>query len=216
MFPKKGIFKEIYRKRSEIAVKELKKNGFDAFYIDNSKDALLRILSLIPEKAKIGIAGSVTIREMGLFDELQNRGYSILSDWGEPRLRSERLKIRRAGLVSDIFLTSTNAITLEGQLVNVDGTGNRVAALIFGPKKVIVVAGANKIVDNINDAFARIRNVAKPLNGERLNLKTPCALTGRCTDCSHEERMCKVSTVIEKKPNLSDITIFIIGENLGF
>lgn len=216
MFSKSGIYKDIFKKRSEITVKELQKNGFNAFYIDNSKDALVRILSLIPEKATIGIAGSVTIREIGLYDELLVKGYSIFSDWGEHRSREERIDIRRAGLVSDIFLTSTNAITLKGQLVNVDGTGNRVAAMIFGPKKVFVVAGANKIVDNIEDAHARIRNVAKPLNGKRLKLNTPCSLTGRCIDCSHEDRMCKILTVIEKKPNLSDITVFIIGENLGF
>lgn len=216
MFLKSEIIKEIYRERSNIAVKALRKNEFDAFYVDNSEEALIRILSLIPDKAKIGIAGSVTIREIGLFEVLENKDYSIFSDWGEPRSKAERLKIRKAGLISDIFLTSTNAITLNGQLVNVDGTGNRVAAMIFGPNKVIVVAGANKIVDTLDDAFARIRNIAKPFNGKRLNLNTPCALTGRCTDCSHKERMCKVSTVVEKKPNLSDIVIFIIGETLGF
>jgi L-lactate utilization protein LutB len=216
MFLKKDIEKDIYRKRSKIAVEALKKNEFDAFYVDNSEEALNRIIALIPDNATIGIGGSVTIREIGLAEILQKKDYVIFTDWDDPLSKAEKMGIRKAALNSDVYLTSSNAITLKGQLVNIDGTGNRVAAMIFGPKKVIIVAGVNKIVDNLDEAFARIRNIAGPLNGKRLNLNTPCALTGRCTDCQNPQRMCKVSVIIEKKPNLSDITVIIIGESLGY
>jgi len=213
---KQEIWKDIYRKRSKITIDALKTNGYEANYVDNSKEALNKILSFIPKDATIGIGGSVTVREIGLVEALQKQGNIIFADWGESLSREEKIARRRAGLTSDVYLTSSNAITMNGQLVNIDGTGNRVAAMIFGPKKTIIVAGANKIVDTLEEAFARIRNIAGPLNGERLNLNTPCALTGKCTDCQTPQRMCKVSVVMERKPNLSDITILLVGENLGY
>ncbi len=216
MMVKQDIIKDIYCKRSKIAVEALKKNGFDACYVDNSTEAVNRILAQIPDHATIGIGGSVTVREIGLIELLQKKGHTIYADWGNNLSRREKIEIRRAGLTSDVYLTSSNAITLTGQLVNIDGTGNRVAAIIFGPKKVIIIAGANKIVDTLDDAFARIKNISAPLNGKRLNLSTPCALTGSCADCFNPQRMCKVSVVIQRRPNLSDITILIVGESLGF
>lgn len=216
MILKKDIIKDIYRKRGKIVVDALQKNDFDACYVDNSSEAINKVLSLIPVHATIGVGGSVTIREIELLELLIKRGHVIFSEWGENLSKTEKIERRKAGLTSDVYLTSSNAITLKGQLVNIDGTGNRVAAMIFGPKKVIIIAGANKIVDTLDDAFARIKNIAAPLNGKRLNLSIPCAITGSCADCHHPQRMCKVSVVIHKKPNLSDITVIIVGESLGF
>jgi L-lactate utilization protein LutB len=210
------IKKDIYAKRCQLGIKALKNNGFDAVYADNSKEALKKALSMIPKEATVGISGTVTIREIGLVDALEKQGNTIYTDWKHGLEKKEKLRIRRAGMNSDVYLTSSNAITLKGQLVNIDGTGNRVAAMIFGPKKTIIIAGANKIVDNLDDAFARIRNIACPLNGRRLSLNVPCATAGKCTDCNSPQRMCKVSVVIDKKPNLSDITIILVGENLGY
>jgi L-lactate utilization protein LutB len=187
------------------------------FYADNAKEALDKVMSLIPKEAKVGIGGSVTIRDIGLVDAIEKQGNTIFMDWGKPLELKEKLKKRRDALTSDIYLTSSNAITLQGQLVNIDGTGNRVSAMIFGPRKVIIIAGANKLVDTLDEAFARIRNIAGPLNGQRLNLKTPCAMTGKCTiDCDSPDRMCKVTVILEKKPTLSDITIVLVGESLGY
>jgi len=211
-----SIFKDIYFKRCQLALTALKANGFKAVYADNSKEALGKVMSLIPREAKVGIGGSVTVREIGLVDAIDKQSNTIFMDRKRPTDLKEKIKVRKEALTSDVYLTSSNAITLQGQLVNIDGTGNRVSAMIFGPKKVIVVAGANKLVDTIDEALARIKNIACPLNGKRLNLKTPCALTGRCTDCNSPDRMCKVTVILEKKPSLSDITIILVGENLGY
>jgi len=210
------IKKDIYAKRCQLGIKALKNNGFDAEYADNSKEALKKALSMIPKEATVGISGTVTIREIGLVDALEKQGNTIYTDWNHGLEVEEKLRIRRAGMNSDVYLTSSNAITLNGQLVNIDGTGNRVAAMIFGPKKVIIIAGANKIVDNLDDAFARIKNIACPLNGRRLGLNIPCATAGKCTNCNSPQRMCKVSVVIDKKPHLSDIYIILVGEPLGY
>ena len=211
-----SIFKDIYSKRCQLALTALKENGFEAIYADNSKEALDKVMFLIPKEAKVGIGGSVTVRDIGLVEAIEKQGNTIFMDWRKPIELKEKLKVRKAALTSDVYLTSSNAITLQGQLVNIDGTGNRVSAMIFGPKKVIIVAGANKLVDTLDEAFARIRNIAGPLNGKRLNLKTPCALTGKCTDCNSPDRMCNVTVILEKKPDLSDITIVLVGENLGY
>ncbi len=211
-----SIFKDIYFKRCQLALTALKANGFKVIYADNSKEALDKVMSLIPKEAKVGIGGSVTVRDIGLVEAIEKQNNPIFMDWGKPLELKEKLKVRKEALNSDVYLTSSNAITLQGQLVNIDGTGNRVSAMIFGPKKVIVVAGANKLVGTLDEALARIKNIACPLNGKRLNFKTPCALTGKCADCNSPDRMCKVTVILEKKPSLSDITIVLVGENLGY
>jgi L-lactate utilization protein LutB len=211
-----SIFKDIYFKRCQLALTALKANGFKVIYADNSKEALDKVMSLIPKEAKVGIGGSVTVRDIGLVEAIKKQNNPIFMDWGKPLELKEKLKVRKEALNSDVYLTSSNAITLQGQLVNIDGTGNRVSAMIFGPKKVIVVAGANKLVGTLDEALARIKNISCPLNGKRLNLKTPCALTGKCADCNSPDRMCKVTVILEKKPSLSDITIVLVGENLGY
>ena len=210
------ILKDIYKKRSKVAINSLKANHFDALYTDTIQEAAQKALSLIPDSRTVGIGGSVTIREIGLVDALKKQGNIIFSHWEEGLTPEEKADKRKKALTSDIYLTSSNAITLNGQLVNIDGTGNRVGAMVFGPKKIIIIAGANKLVNNLDEAFARIRNIAAPLNGSRLNLKTPCALTGKCVDCDSPDRMCNVSVVIHKKPNLSDITVILVGETLGY
>ena len=211
-----NIFKDIYFKRCQLALTALKANGFEVLYTDNAKEALGKVMLLIPKEAKVGVGGSVTVREIGLVEAIEKQGNTIFMDWGKSIEMEEKIKIRKEALTSDIYLTSSNAITLQGQLLNIDGTGNRVSAMIFGPKKVIIVAGANKLVDTLDEAFARIRNITAPLIGKRLNLKTPCALTGKCTDCNSFNRMCKIKLILEKKPSLSDIVIVLVGENLGY
>jgi L-lactate utilization protein LutB len=211
-----SVFKDIYFKRCQLALTALKANGFEVIYVNNAKEALNKVMLLIPKEAKVGIGGSVTVRDIGLVEAIEKQSNTIFMDWGKPLGLKEKIKVRKESLTSDVYLTSSNAITLRGQLVNIDRTGNRVSAMIFGPKKVIIVAGANKLVDTLDEALARIRNIAGPLNGKRLNLKTPCALTGKCTDCNSPDRMCKVTVILEKKPNFSDITIVLVGEKLGY
>ena len=211
-----NIFKDFYFKRCQLALTALKANGFEVLYADNSKEALDKVMSLIPKEAKVGVGGSVTVRDIGLVEAIERQGNTIFMDWEKPIELKEKIKVRKEALTSDIYLTSSNAITFQGQLVNIDGTGNRVSAMIFGPKKVIIVAGVNKLVDTLDEALARTKNITSPLIGKRLNLKAPCVLTGKCTDCNSPDRMCRVTVILEKKPRLSDITIVLVGENLGY
>jgi len=200
----------------EKAVEALKKNKFAATYCKTGATASERILDLIPAGAIVGIGGSLTLRQLGLLDKLSDRGHDLLIHWKPGLSPEEVMKIRRGQLTSDVFLTSTNAVTLDGKLVNTDGAGNRVAAMMFGPGKVVVVAGVNKIVKDVGEAEKRIKMLAAPMNNKRMKLPNPCTVTGECMDCNFEDRICNITTVISKKPLVTDIHCFIIGENLGF
>ena len=130
--------------------------------------------------------------------------------------KEEVLEALRGEINSDVFLTSSNAVTMDGKLVNKDMIGNRVAAMIFGPKRVFVVVGVNKIVENVKEALERIERVAAPLNAKRLGVKTPCVETGYCTDCDSPDRICRVTTIIERRPSRTDLTVVLVNENLGY
>lgn len=200
----------------EKVVKALGKNGFSATFCRTAQEAVSAILEEIPQDASVGIGGSWTVKELGLLDKLDARDNRILNH-GKPGLSGEeKSEIRRQQLTCDVFLTGTNAVTMGGELVNVDGVGNRVAAMIFGPKKVIIVVGLNKIVEGIAEAVERIKKVAAPINNKRLGMPNPCTSTGECMDCQGPTRICNVTTILHKKPRLSDIHVFVVGENLGF
>jgi L-lactate utilization protein LutB len=198
------------------AVTALEKNNFHAVFCKTPEEAVPQILELIPRNAAVGFGGSMTIHGMGLVEKLAERGNPIL-DHNQPGLdAAQKGAIRRQELTSDVFLTSTNALTLDGKLINTDGAGNRVAAMIFGPGKVIVVAGINKIVKDVAAAEARIKACAAPLNNKRLETKNPCVQTGECMDCQGSGRICNVTTILNKRPTLTDIHVFVIGAELGF
>jgi len=197
-------------------VAALNKNNFTAKYFQDRETAIREIIALIPEKSSIGVGGSWTIQQLGLLELLENQGHEILNH-NKPGLTAEEiLETRRRQLVCDVFLTSTNAVTMDGKLVNTDGVGNRVAAMTFGPKKVIVIAGTNKIVENVEQADHRIKSVAAPLNNKRLNKPNPCVKTNMCMDCQSPSRICNITTIISKRPVLTDFHIALIGEELGF
>ncbi|WP_346355543.1 lactate utilization protein [Azotosporobacter soli] len=197
-------------------VSALQANRFKACYHATAAPAVAELLEAIPLSATVGVAGSWTLQEIGLIAALEERGQHLLNH-NKPGLSPEEsLAIRRQQLTCDIFLTSTNALTLNGELVNVDGAGNRVAAMTFGPGKVFVVTGANKIVPNIAAAQERIRLLAAPLNNKRLNRPNPCVTTGQCSDCQGASRICTITSILHKQPLSSDISVIIIGEELGF
>jgi L-lactate utilization protein LutB len=197
-------------------VENLKRRGFDAFWCKTKEEAKSKLLDIIPVTAKIGIGGSVTIRELGIIDELIERGNTVIHHW-KPGLPSEEdFQIRREEMTSDVFLSSTNALTVDGVIVNTDGVGNRVAGMIFGPRRVILVVGINKIVKDIDDAIWRIKNVATPMNAYRLGLNTPCAKLGYCMNCTSNVSICRVTTIIEYKPSRTDFTVVLVGEELGY
>lgn len=200
----------------EKVVAALEKNRFKAEYAESRKEALEKILSLIPADAKVGVAGSWTIQELTLDSLLEERGNTVYNHNKPGLSREESVALRHQEMTADVLITGSNAITLDGQLINVDGFGNRVAAMIFGPKKAIVIAGINKIAADLNAGVERVKLIAAPMNNKRLNINNPCATTGVCMDCQSPTRICNVTTIMHKKPSGIDIHVIIIGEDLGF
>ncbi len=178
-----------------------------------------RRLSPGPERSSVGLGGSMTLREMGLVDALEARGVDVANHWKAGREGAspeEVIEIRRAHVNSDVFITGTNAVTETGELVNIDGTGQRVAAMIFGPKKVIVVAGVNKITGDLEEGLWRASNIAAPMNARRLHPKIPCSETGECSDCVAPERICGITTIIRRRPRRTPFTVVLVGKKLGY
>ena len=200
----------------EKVVKALEKNNFQAHYAVNRTVAIEKALSLIPAGATIGVGGSWTLKELGIPEQLAKNGHTVY-DHNIPGLTMEEsLALRRKELLSDVFLSGANAITLDGQLVNTDGSGNRVAAMSFGPKKVIVIVGVNKIVSDLDAAMERIETVAAPINNKRLDRPNPCTITGMCMDCQGATRICNMTSILHKKPPAIDFHVVVVGEDLGF
>ncbi len=198
-------------------VDALIKNNFKASYVKTRKEAVDSVLAAIPQGAAVGMGGSwTTTADLALGDILEKRGYTVYNH-NKPGLAPEQiLEYRHKQLSCDVFLSGSNAVTLDGKLVNVDGVGNRVAAMIFGPKKVIIVAGINKIVRDVPAAEERIKLYAAPINNKRINKPNPCTQTGICMDCQGPTRICNITTIIRKKPPLTDFSVILVGEELGF
>ncbi len=200
----------------ERTMKALKKNNFDARFAVNAHDALGEIFKMIPEGATVGVGGSLTLNQIGFFDEARRHPIKLMNSAVPGISPEEALKMRREMLLADIYLSSSNAVTEDGQLYNIDATGNRVGAMMFGPGKVILVCGVNKIVKDIDEAQRRVQEWVAPMNARRLGLKTPCAETGECADCASPQRICNIYAVLAKKPLRTDMTILLVGEQLGF
>lgn len=194
----------------QTVIKSLKANRFDLVeFVKDAETAVKRVLEIIPPQAKVGMGGSMTIRQIGLRDELTKRGNLQMFRPGQVSFE----EFRR--LQCDIFLSSVNAVTLDGKLVNIDATGNRVAQMIFGPQKVILVIGQNKIVPNVEEAIKRVKYVIAPYHGKTMEIQAPCATTGQCSDCKSPGRICNITTIIEKRPFMTEFAIFLVGEDLG-
>ena len=201
-------------------LKALKKNKFDAVFVKNRREALQCVLDRIPSGSVVGAGDSLTLKEIGIFKELKRRNFTVYWPFDEEVAKKEQRGIARKALLADVFLSGSNAITMDGKIVNTDAAGNRVVGMIFGPRKAIVVVGINKLVKNVEEGFERIRNVAAPLNAKRLGEKRgwellPCVKAGKCVDCDAENRICNVTAIIEKKPRAIDISIILVGEKLG-
>ncbi len=205
-----------YQQRCERTVQALSQNGFTAVYCPTAQEAFDYIIQEAADAQCVGFGGSLSIIDMAVADKLEDMGKEILSHQDPTLALEERVRIMRRQLTSDLFLTGTNALTLTGHLVNTDNTGNRAASMFFGPKKVIVVAGRNKLVDgNREEAISRIKASAAPPNARRLRFKTPCAETGLCVDCDSPQRICRVTTIVERKPPFTDIRVLVVNEDMG-
>ena len=211
---------EFYKARLEETAKALRKNNFLAHVVDTAQDAKKLVLeSLIPafKPESVSFGGSVTLVDSGLYEAIKNiPGLKIFDTYNYSLPPAEMIELRRQALLCDLFLTSTNAVTEHGTLVNLDGTGNRVASLTFGPKKVIVLAGRNKLCPDDYSAMERVRDLAAPVNAARIKKKTPCTATHRCEDCPSPDRICNTWTITLKSAPKERTTVVLINEDLGF
>ena len=203
-----------YEKRGQILVKNLRSRHFEAYYCANKKEALNKALELIPEGASVGWGGAMSCEQIGLMKALHAGNYRPL-DRSLAQSPEEREQMVRQMLTADVFLTGANGISLDGQMVNIDGTGNRVAAIIYGPGSVIVVAGMNKVADTLEDAMTRARTIAAPMNNQRFGNDNPCSVTGTCGNCKNETCICNQIVITRHCRPAERIKFILVGEDLG-
>jgi hypothetical protein len=221
-----------YEQRAAVAIKNLTRKNINAQYIPNRQEALPIIMGMIPPGVVVARGDSLSCDQVGVLRELKKRNQNAILDPFETDSEgyftadaATRQRLQKEAFLADIFITGTNAITMDGKLVNIDGKGNRVAAMIFGPDKVIVVVGGNKIVKDEAEALMRVRQYAAPLNAKRHALKhhqdgfidLPCVKSGSCVDCSHGYRICHYTVIIGGAMDWQKgrINVVIIGEALG-
>ncbi len=193
----------------------LNTRGFDAYYCATKEEALTKALALIPAESTITWGGCKSAEEIGLIDAVCKGNYNVL-DRNNAKTPEERTAIMKQAFHCDVFLTGTNAITETGELVNIDGIGNRVAAMTFGPDSVIVIAGMNKVVPTVMDAANRARTTAAPINAQRFDIKTPCKIDGTCHDCNSPDSICSYIVRTRRCKPEGRIKVILVGESLGF
>lgn len=202
--------------RMKNARKALERNGIRAYVTGNRAEALKKAVSLIKKGSTVGLGGSRTAEEIGLLDVLRKGKYKLFDQYSGQRTRAEQLELRKKGTHATYFVCGSNAVTEDGKLVNIDGLGNRLAAMCYGPERVIIVAGRNKIVKDVDTAIERVKNVAAPMNAKRFDLDTPCTRTGRCADCSSPSRICSLTLIVDKQKIRDRMHVILINEELGF
>lgn len=226
------IKRKFYEGKGLNAVKQLQKNGFQAYYTPNRQEAAKLLLTLIPDQATVGVGDSHTVYSLDIDDALTEKECQIIMNKAALNLHrynsSEDKGYIKAPtgeearmwlseyLTSNVYLLGANAITMHGEIVNVDGVGNRIAASLYGADRIIVIAGVNKLVPDESAARERIRFIAAPMNKIKYGAECPCVKTGICTDCHASDRSCNITTVIHRRPIESDFHVIIIGEELGF
>lgn len=208
---------EATKLRAQTIIKGLEKRNMEGVFCETKEDALAKALSYIEEGSSVTWGGSMSISEIGLMDAVKNGNYEII-DRSVAKNYDEQREIFSKAVLADYYLMSSNAITLDGELINIDGTGNRVACLTYGPKNVIMIVGMNKVVNDVEDGIKRVRNFASPPNTLRLGLKTPCSMTGRCGDCYGDTCICSHIVVTRRQSAAmrGRIKIILVGESLGY
>ena len=203
-----------YEKRGQILVKNLQSRHFEAYYCADKEQALEKALELIPEGASVGWGGAMSCEQIGLMQALKAGNYRAM-DRSLAKTAEERDQMMKDMLFADVFLTGANGLSLDGQMVNIDGTGNRLAAICYGPKTILVVAGMNKVEDTLEAAITRARTVAAPMNKQRFANVTPCDVTGSCADCKSEGCICNQILVTRHCRPAGRIKFILVGEDLG-
>lgn len=206
---------KFYNKRGELLVKNLRSRHYEAYYCETKEEALAKALELIPEGVSVGWGGAQSAEEIGLLEAVRKGPYKAI-DRDTAKSPEERVKIMKQALLADVFIAGANALSLDGQMVSVDGNGNRVAAIVYGPDSVIIIAGMNKVMATLEDAVQRARTIAAPMNKQRFNLDTPCEITGACADCKSPGCICNQVLITRNSKPAGRIKVILVGEELGF
>ena len=204
-----------YEKTAATIIKNLAKRQMEGYYCPDSASAVQKALSLMPEGSSIAWGGSMSLIDSGLMAAVKSGSYQII-DRDRAKTPEEMKKLYAEVVCSDYFLMSTNAITMDGELINIDGRGNRVAFLCYGPSNVLILAGMNKVVSDVPSGFKRVRDIATPPNTTRLNKNTPCAVTGRCENCFSPDCICSQFVMTRRSGIPGRIKVILVGEELGY
>lgn len=202
-------------KQADTIIKNLAKRNMEGYYFDTAAECARAVLDTLPAGSTISWGGSESIKECGLMDGIHSGDYRLI-DRSLAKSPEESRALYAQAVLSDYYLMSSNAITLNGELINIDGNGNRVACLIQGPSHVILIVGMNKVVTDIESGIARVRNMASPANAIRLNRNIPCAATGTCHDCLAPECFCNQIVVTRRSGHAGRIKVYLVGESLGY
>ena len=197
-------------------IEALNKNNMNGYLVNTKEELIEKIKELVKENSTVACGGSMSLFETGIIDHLRSGRYNFLDRYKEGLSREEITKLFKESFFADAYFASSNAVTEDGKLYNVDGNGNRVAAMLFGPEKVILVVGVNKIVKNIDEAVIRNKEISAPTNAKRLNKMTPCTKVGYCMDCKSNDKICREFTVISSQVNKDRIHVIFMNEHIGY
>ncbi|WP_024615863.1 lactate utilization protein [Clostridium sp. Ade.TY] len=197
-------------------VEAINKNNMNGYYVKGRDELIKLIEEIVSEDSLVSCGGSMTLFEAGVMEHLRSGRYKFLDRYKEGITREEVVNMFKESFFADAYFTSSNAVTENGELYNVDGNGNRVAAMLYGPEKVIVICGVNKIVKDVEEAIKRNRECAAPINAKRLNKETPCSKVGYCMDCKSKDRICNEYTLIKRQNRKDRMHIIFLNENLGY
>ncbi len=201
--------------RIQRLINNLKSRNIDAFFLESFNEVNDKLLQMIPSDCTVGVGHSSTIQNTDIVQKLIERGNTVF-DKTMAVSKEESKQLKKKALTADWYITGTNAISLEGHIVNVDHSGNRAAAMVYGPDNVAIVVGINKIVDTLNEAISRVKNIASPLNAKRAGFNPPCAELNRCVDCRSKERVCNSLVIIEGQEDAGRMKVLIVNESVGF
>ncbi len=210
--------------RVESTLASLKRNSFNAFYAQNADSARAYVLETIPVGVTLGVGDSVSVRQLDVLSELAQNGRLLVDPFSQETsvlstrrdiTEDQRWQMHKLAVDCEYFITGSNAITQDGKLVNIDAGGNRVGGMIFGPKNVIIVAGSNKIVEDVEAALWRIKNIIAPQLARIKGINSPCVRAGQCVDCHGPERICNVTTILERAPTYTGVTVVLVDQDLG-
>ncbi len=204
------------QKLAEKMIKNLKRRNMEAFYCPTGKNAVEKVSELIADGSTVTWGGTATVRDLGIPQTLKNRSTLNVLDRDTVETPEEKVQMYLKAFTSDVYLTSANAISEDGVIVNIDGNGNRVAAISWGPKKVIFVIGLNKVAQTIEAAIARARGIASPINSQRFDINTPCRIDGTCHNCNSPESICSYVHILRNSRNGNRHIVILVGEDLGY